>query len=161
MSDEQTTTQETTQETNDQSQSPKRPDFAKLEESRDQYRERAETVEQKAKRLLAKQAGFDPSKKVTQRLLADYDGDLEDPDAFASFAQEEGLEPQMGTNTSNPAENFAHSQQQTAEQLTSASTAGSPQQSASDKIAEAAKNGNWTEVISLSFTEQQKARQVG
>ena len=142
-------------------------DQVEQQESRDfkRLREQKEAAEQRANELAKtllektiKEAGFDPTLGVVQRLAKDYDGEF-DAAAFAKFAVAEGLTPTPSESSPVVTDAETQVQQQIAaaqapgDALRAASTAPAPPADVTTRIHEAQAAGDWDKARHLSHLD--------
>lgn len=125
---------------------PESRDFRRMRERAEAAEARADSLHQSLLSRTIKDAGFDPSLGIVQRLAKDFTGDL-DADAFKAFAVAEGLTPVSTEAPAAPQPTETEQQlerlQTAGDQLRNASTSPQPAPDISAQIAKAEAEGDY------------------
>lgn len=149
------------QQESDDSKNQQSQNWRQLEEKARKHEENEAKYKELAFSSIAQLAGYDPSKGITKRLISEYDGDPT-PDAFARFAKNEGLEPQLqtgGSGQSSELEQGMETLQERSDNLRNNSQEGTSS-TYQDELRKAQEEGRWSDVISLGV-KQQLSQQLG
>lgn len=150
--------QEHDQSNSDEQNQNNSSNWRQLEEAKKKAEQDASTYKELAFASIAQLAGYDTSKGITKRLIAEYEGDPT-PDAFLEFAKSEGLEPNsstgMGnTGSRNPSEleQGMETLQNRSDNLRNTSTEGTSS-TFHDELQKAQAEGRWSDVVALGVKQ--------
>ena len=135
--------------------------WRQLEEAKKQAEEQAKSYKELAFASIAQLAGYDTSKGITKRLIAEYEGDPT-PSAFLEFAKSEGLEPHMnpssggsdsgGSRAPSELEQGMETLQNRSDNLRNTSSEGTSS-TFHDELSKAQSEGRWADVVALGVKQ--------
>lgn len=138
--------------------------WRQLEDAKKKADQEAARYKELAFASIAQLAGYDPSKGITKRLIAEYEGDPT-PGAFAEFAKSEGLDPNasagaggnvnsQGTGSRQPSETEQGMEtlQRQSDNLRGQSQEGTSS-TFSDELQKAQSEGRWADVVALGVKQ--------